>query len=158
MSEFKTIETQEQLDKIISERLNREKEKYESKLSEYESLKGEKEKLEKQLSELSTSLEETNANKKNFEEQINELNKKVKTYETKNLKTKIALENGIPYEFANRISGEDEKSIKEDAQKIAEFFKSQQPTPPLKDTEPPKVDGENAEYKNLLSELNLKGE
>ena len=154
MSEFKVIETQEQLDKIISERLNREREKY----SDYESLKGEKTKLETQLSELSTSLEETNANKQTFEDQINELNKKVKTYETKNLKTKIALEHGIPFEFANRISGDDEKEIKEDAKKIAEFFKSQQPTPPLKDTEPKKMDGENAGYKNLLSGLNLKGE
>ena len=41
MSEFKAIETQEQLDKIISERINREREKY----SDYESLKGEKQKL-----------------------------------------------------------------------------------------------------------------
>ncbi len=156
--EFKAIETQEQLDKIISDRLNREREKYESKISEYESLIGEKEKLENQLSELSTTLESTNANKQTYEEQVNNLNKKVKDYETKNLKTKVALEHGIPYEFANRISGDDEQAIKADAQKIAEFFRNQQPTPPLKDTEPTKMDGENAGYKNLLNELNLKGE
>ena len=154
MSEFKAIETQEQLDKIISDRLNREREKY----ADYDSLKGEKATLEKQLAELSTSLEENKINKQTHEEQLNELNKKVKEYETKNLKTKAALEHGIPFEFASRISGDDEKAIKEDAQKVAEFFKSNKPTPPLKDTEPVKMDGENAGYRNLLQELKIKGE
>lgn len=154
MGEFKAIETQEQLDRIISERLNREREKF----SDYESLKGEKENLEKQISEMNASLEQTNSNKKTYEQQIEELNGKVKSYEIKNLKTKIALENGIPLDFANRISGDDEKAIKEDAQKIASFFKSQDPTPPLKDTEPTNVNGEDAGYKSLLENLNLKGE
>lgn len=154
MSEFKAIETQEQLDKIISERINREREKY----SDYESLKGEKEKLEEQILNLNASLEDNNTNRQTFEEQINNLNNKVKTYETEKLKTKFAIANGIPLDFANRISGDDEKAIQEDAQKIAEFFKSQQPPAPLKDTEPTKMDGENAGYKNLLNELNLKGE
>lgn len=154
MSEFKSIETQEQLDKIISERLNREREKF----SDYESLKGEKENLEKQISEMNASLEQTNSNKKTYEQQIEELNSKVKNYEIKSLKTKIALENGIPLDFANRISGDDEKAIAEDAQKIASFFKSQQPAPPLKDTEPTNVSGEDAGYKSLLENLNLKGE
>ena len=156
--DFKVIETQEQLDKIISERLNREREKFETQLSGFESLKTEKENLEKQLSDLSTTFEETKSNTQTKEEEINNLNKKVKDYETKNLKTKFALENGIPFEFASRISGDDEKAIKEDAQKIAEFFKKQQPTAPLKDTEPAKVDGANGGYKNLLIDLNIKGE
>lgn len=154
MGEFKAIETQEQLDRIISERLNREKEKF----SDYESLKGDKEKLEQQLLEMNESLEATNANKKTYEQQIEELNSKVKDFEIKNIKTKVALENGIPLDFANRISGDDEKAIKEDAQKIASFFKSQNPTPPLKDTEPTNVNGEDAGYKSLLENLNLKGE
>ena len=80
---------------------------------------------------------------------------KVKSNELNSLRIKYALENGIPYNLADRISGDDEESIKTDAQSLSDFFKSQTPPPPLKDTEL-NTKGEDKAYQNILK--GLKGE
>lgn len=114
-------------------------------------------KATKELSEKNTALEGFNTSKTEFEKQISELSGKVKGYELNSLKTKIALESGIPYNMVDRLKGEDEKTIKEDAAVMAGFLKSQQPEQPLKETET-KINNEESAYKTMLNNLTNKGE
>lgn len=65
---------------------------------------------------------------------------------------RIAHENGIPYELANKLSGDTEEAIKKDAETFAKFIGKKQ-TAPLGHTEHNHVDGKNAAYKSLLASL-----
>lgn len=155
MSEFKPITTQEELDSIIGERLKRQKESISKQYTDYEELKTKNVDLEKELTELKKSLESSTSSKIGLEKQIEELTGKVKAHDLSSLKIRYALENGIPYHLASRISGDDEDSIKADAQSLSDFFKSQAPPPPLKSTET-NAKGEDVAYQNILK--GLKGE
>lgn len=155
MSEFKPITTQEELDSIIGERLKRQKESISKQYTDYEELKTKNVDLEKELTELKKSLESSTSSKTELEKQIEELTGKVKAHDLSSLKIRYALENGIPYNLAGRISGDDEKSIKADAESLSDFFKSQTPLPPLKNTET-NTKGEDVAYQNILK--GLKGE
>ncbi len=155
MSEFKPITTQEELDLVIGERLKRQEESLSKKYADYDTIKGEKANLEKELAEMRSAMEKSSANKGTLEKTIEELTGKVRNYELSSLRTRYAMENGIPYNLAGRIAGDDEESIRKDAQSLAEFFKSQNPPPPLKNNEP-KGDVKDAAYKNILK--GLKGE
>lgn len=155
MSEFKPITTQEELDSIIGERLKRQKESISKQYTDYEELKTKNVDLEKELTELKKSLESSTSSKTELEKQIEELTGKVKAHDLSSLKIRYALENGIPYNLAGRISGDDEESIKADAESLSDFFKSQTPPPPLKNTET-NTKGEDVAYQNILK--GLKGE
>lgn len=152
MSEFKPITTQEEFDKAIQERLNRQKESIERQYADYADLKAKNAEMEKELGSLRNTLSEVNEKAKGYDKTFAELNAKIAGYETANLKTKIALQHGLPYDFASRLVGEDEKAIRADAESLSKLFKTQntQP-PPLKSTEP-STEGD-AEFRTLLNEL-----
>lgn len=124
MGEFKTITTQEEFDAAIGERIKREKEtlakKYEGYLSPaevaekekaskaaYDELKGKHDKLQKDAEGHAKTMEELNA--------------KLKGYETDSVKTRIAHEAGLPYEMAKRLTGETEEDIKKDAEALSKL-------------------------------------
>lgn len=126
-TEFKAIETQEELDAIIKARLDRNtktvtdevKKSYEGYLSpdEAKKLTDRVEALTKQLAERDGS--------------IADLTAKNKQYETASVKARIAHEKGLPYELAERLSGETEQDIAADAEKLVQFVGSQKPAAPL---------------------------
>ena len=134
MSEFKAIETQEELDNVIKDRLARNTKnvtaevakKYEGFLSPKElsektaGLESEIENLKKQLGEKDTS--------------IADLTAKNTAFEIAAAKSKIAREYGIPEELAGRLSGSSEEEYKADAERLAKFFKSGR-TQPMFDSE-----------------------
>ncbi len=150
--EFKPIMTQEEFDRAIQDRLAREREKF----ADYEDIKRENAKLKTEINTLKTTLEESNKKIESYDKDISELNKKIADYETANLKTKIGLQHGLPYDLIDRLVGEDEETITEDAKKLAELVKKNEPIAPLKDVEPPISSGEDGAYKKLLQKL--KGE
>lgn len=158
MPEFKIIETQEELDKIIQDRLTRQKESLEKQFSDYDQLKTRITELETENGALKTAAEETKGTLEGHEKEVAELNAKIAGYETASLRTKIALQNGLPFDLAERLVGTDEESLKADAERLAGFIKPTTPTPPLKDPESPAGSNENGAYKNLLENLNLEGE
>ena len=122
---------------------------------DYEELKSAKSTLEQQLADLNTTLE---TEKSTLQEQIQTLEKESNTYKTNDLKLRIALENNIPYELANKLSGEDEESLRQDAQTLANYIAKPETVAPLKDVEPPVADSETESYKNILNNLKLEGE
>lgn len=153
MSEFKPIETQEGLDKILQERLNRQKESYAKKLSDYDNLK-------KENASLQSTINENKEKYANYDKNVEELNSKISGYEMDNLKTKIAMENNIPYNLASRLVGDDEESLKADAERLSGYMQASDSVPPLKNTESGKdsVSKENEAYANMLDNLGLEGE
>ena len=122
MSDFKPIETQEELDAIILKRVEQAKRSVRQELEEqyagYDELKAKAEGLEKEL--------ETN---KQRVAELEPLEEKVRTYETDSVKTRIALEEGLPYSFASRLNGDTEEAIREDAKSISKVFGAQNRAP-----------------------------
>lgn len=156
---FKPIETQEEFDEAIKDRLAREKQTLEKDFAEQlEELKEEKATLKTQLAESNSNLEELGKSKDGHDATIEELNKKVSAYETAQLRTEIALENGIPYSLAERIQGKDKKSMKEDAKQLATYLGNSKPPAPLKSVEPENLSEQDGAYQSLLEGLNLEGE
>ena len=132
MSEFKTIETQEELDRIVKERLARQKEKY----ADYDELKKRVSELEQQNAQLTATFEENNEKYTQKEAEITELEAKISNYETEKMRTRVALQYGLPLDMAGRLQGADEEALKADAELLAGFMQPKEPTPPLKSTEP----------------------
>lgn len=126
-TEFKAIETQEELDAIIKARLDRNtktvtdevKKSYEGYISP-----DEVKKLNDQITSLTAQLTEKGT-------AITDLTAKNKAYETASVKARIAHEKGLPYELAERLSGETEQDIAADAEKLVQFVGSQKPAAPL---------------------------
>lgn len=152
MSEFKIIETQEELDNIVKERIRREREKY----SDYDELKKRVSELETENGTLKTSIEETKKTITESEAQITDLQGKVSNYETASLRTRIALQNGLPYDLADRLQGTDEATLTADAERLAGFMRpAPVPQAPLKDVEPEVGSGKELEMRQMLKEMNF---
>ncbi|WP_277679231.1 DUF4355 domain-containing protein [Gracilibacillus dipsosauri] len=123
------------------------------KPDDYEDLKNTNATLEQQLADLQKTLSTKEEEFTKYESNLGELKKEVETYKLKDLKTSIAIQAGIPIELAGRLSGETEKEIKSDAEKLVGFIGKKQPLP-LKPTEPPKVDEKEQAYAKILENLN----
>ena len=149
MSEFKPITTQEEFDAAIKERLSREKAKY----SDYDQLKSRVTELETENVDLKSTIEATNQSKADTDKQLEELQSKIAGYETASLRTRVALQHGLPYDLADRLQGTDEESFKADAERLAGYMKRAQLVAPVRETEPVLEKTENTLYKNLVQGL-----
>lgn len=172
MSEFTPITTQEEFDSRLSERLAQKERSVTKKFEGYtspEDLAKIREGYDNQISNLNGKL--GNAEKeysKKFEgytspedlEKIkNDYDDKIATYERDSVKTKIAIEMGLPLELKDRLRGENEEEIRKDA-KLLSGFASNAKEPPLAGYDPVIVDDKPSKqnYKNLLNGLNLEKE
>ena len=145
--EFQAITSQEQLDNVIGERLRRQKEQFEEKIKEYEALKEENSKLQTELEQKNQFIEENKKETSMRTEDYENLEKELSSLKLQQLKQKIAINNGIPLDLANRLSGEDEETLLEDAKTLSGFINSN-PTPqPLKSVEDTNVNDEDMAYR-----------
>lgn len=149
MSEFKPITTQEEFDAAIKGRLSREKEKY----GDYDKLKSRVAELEEENVGLKSTIEASNQSKADADKQLEELQSQIAGYETASLRTRVALQYGLPYDLADRLQGTDEDSFKADAERLAGYIKKSQPVAPIRDSEPVLEKTENTLYKNLVQGL-----
>ena len=149
MSDFKPITTQEEFDAAIKERLSREKAKY----SDYDQLKSRVTELETENVGLKSTIEATNQSKADTDKQLENLQNKIAGYEMASLRTRVALQHGLPYDLADRLQGTDEESFKADAERLVGYIKKSQPVAPIRDSEPVLEKTENTLYKNLVQGL-----
>ena len=148
---FEPIETQEAFDAAIKSRIERNTKsvtdevtkKYEGYISP--------EDVSKQTAELNKQIESLTAKLGERDSSIADLTAKNKAYETASVKTRIAREYNIPYELADRLSGETEDDIKKDAEKLAAFV-GRKKTAPLFDLDLGSGKDDSA-YKNLLKSI-----
>jgi len=156
MSEFKVIETQEQLDALIGDRIARaEKKAQENAAKEYADYAELKKKVttyEAQLADYGKKLTEAQENAKGHTAEVDGLKAKIKEYETASVKARIAHEVGLPYELANRLTGDTEEAIRQDADILAKYYK--QPAAPMRSTEQPVGDEKKEEaFRSLANSL-----
>ena len=148
---FEPIETQEAFDAAIKSRIERNTKtvteevtkKYEGYISPEDASKQTAD-LNKQIKDLTAKLGERDSS-------IADLTAKNKAYETASVKTRIAREYNIPYELADRLSGDTEDDIKKDAEKLSAFV-GRKKAAPLFDLDTGSGKDDSA-YKNLLKSI-----
>jgi len=129
MSEFTPIETQEQLDKVIGERVKRAERAAAEKYADYDTLKTQVAQLQAQLQAQSETISGHKA-------EVEGLTSRIHTYEIGSVKTKVALEMGLPYQMAERLTGDDEAAIRADAEAMVKLIGATKPVAPLGSSEP----------------------
>ena len=151
MGEFTPINTQEELDKVLASRLQRERDtitgKFQTQITERdEKIAG----FESTIADLNKQIETLNGQTG----RITELEAKVREYETASAKTRIARETGLPADLADRISGADEAAMRADAENLAKLLKGQlAPAPMYRPTGEGANDAKDAVLKATLERL-----
>ena len=139
--EFKPINTQEELNKVIGERLVSKEKAVREEYADYADLKKkaegwdtEKATLEKTIADNKTAYDDLN-------QKLTEANGKIAKYETDALKTKVAIESGIPAGLISYLKGTTEEEIKKSAEELGKFTKGGGTLPPADpEGDPPKGD------------------
>lgn len=109
--EFEPVTTQEQLDKIVNAKLEENTNAVTKQFEGYVSPADMAEKV------------------KGYETTIADLTAKGKAAEQSLFRVRAAQEYGLPAELSDRLSGEDEKSIRADAEKMSKYFKTSHNAP-----------------------------
>lgn len=126
-NEFKPITSQEELDAVLKDRLNRQSEKHSRELSEklasFEEAKTKLAEAEAKIGELNSTIESNATQLSDLQSKYDESTKllsekdaTLKKYERDSVKNAIATEYGIPAELANRLTGETEEEMRADAE------------------------------------------
>lgn len=124
MSEFKAIETQEELDNVIKDRLARNTKNVTAEVAKkYEGFLSPDE-LSKKTADLESEIENLKKQLGEKDNSIADLTAKNTAFEIAAAKSRIAREYGIPDELADRLSGNSEEEYKADAENLAKFVKS----------------------------------
>ena len=89
MAGFEVITTQEQLDTVIKDRLERERKTLTEKYSDYDDLKEKVSDYEKQIGDLNKSIKDNEKKYADYDQQLSALQTKVKGYESDSVKTRI---------------------------------------------------------------------
>lgn len=149
---FEIIDTQEKFDAAISERLRRERETVSKKYADYDELKQKAANYEKQIGEMTKAAEESAKKYSGYDKQLADMQEKIKGYETGSVKTRIAHEKGIPYELAERLTGQTEDEIRQDAEMLSKLI-SRKPPAPLKISADDSADSKTAALKAFTSRI-----
>lgn len=130
MPEEKTF-TQEEIDKIVADRLTREQKKWDAKVKELERKHNESiEDYEERIKTANmTADEKYKLDLAKYQKQLEEKEGALKTIQVNSLKQSVLSKYKLPDKFINRVSGETEedieKSVKELQEAMGEYFKSQ---------------------------------
>lgn len=140
-----TINTQEEYDNLVKERIDRAKKSEAAKYAGYDDFKA---KAEKYDTDIKAKEDEITAAKNT----IAELNAKVAKYESDSVKAKVLHEFGLSQDLKSRIFGDDEEALRADAQKLQQIIGVQK-TQPLAD---PETDDDNADDERTALKKTLK--
>lgn len=158
MANFKPIETQEQFDELIKDRIARAESSAEKiaaeKYADYESLKEQVAGFDDVKADLETQLKEATEKLAGNGTEVEGLNAKIKQLETDSLKVKIAYELGLPLDMADRLRGETEEDIRKDASTMADYTKKGAPSP-LRNPDADDQDGVLAHFRELNPNIKI---
>ena len=148
-STFKVIETQEELDNIVKDRLKREREstnkRYEGWISP--------EDHQRAFSDANQAFDDYKKAHEGDAKTIEDLMAKNTAYETASLKSRIAHEVGLSHEWIGRISGEDEQSIRADAESLKKLVGNGAPLPTKNPESGENLDPSKTAFKSVLSAI-----
>jgi multidrug efflux pump subunit AcrA (membrane-fusion protein) len=106
--------TQEELDRIIAERLKREREKY----ADYDQLKKDAEELRKRREAEMSEAEKAKAAKEEAEAKLKAKEAELEALRLEQLRTRLVTEAGLPIALASRVRGTTEDEIKADIEEL----------------------------------------
>lgn len=146
------IFTQEEFDHFIGERLAKAEAKHTEATAE---LQRRVEALEGEKTELLKTITDNKEKYATYDKTIEELNAKVKGYETDSVKTAIAHELGVPFELKQFLSGDNEEEIRKSAELLSKHTAKNTPTitPPQKNTEPVEKNDSKSAMRTFASNL-----
>lgn len=166
MADFTPINTQDEFDEKIKERLARERatitKQFEEKYADYDQIKKDRDAFSSQI-EGYQKTEKENADKiSGLETQLAEATQKASGLELENLKTQIALDKGLPMELRGRLNGTTKEELEKDADSLKGIFSAQSrkglPGFEAYDSSPQSTDAKKkADLKNMVGNLR-KGE
>lgn len=153
MSEFKVIETQEQLDEVLKDRLERKEDTIRKEYEGFLSPEDVRKKYEGYLSP-----EDVTEKYKDYlsPEEAAKKDGVIQGYERQSQRVKVAMAAGIPYELAGKLSGDTEEDMKKDAEVLAKFLKKGKQYPDFTTDPDDKGNHRRNAMKKMLSDL--KGE
>ena len=154
--DFKVIETQEQLDSILKDRLERAEKAAAKQYEGYTSpddLNALKETHKKELEELHNKYSAELEKYKDVDEQLRQKDETIHAYEISSVKNNVARELDLPFEAIEFLQGSNEKEIKESAEKLKSMTGNKHIIAPIKDREESQEDTLTRAYKDVLSKL-----
>lgn len=137
MADFTPITTQAEFDAAIAERLSRQEKSIRAQFdgampqADVNKLRAG---YDKRLADLNQQLQTVTGARDETNKQLTEALSKIKGYEADSVKTRIALEMGLPYGMAARLAGETEEDIRKDAESLRGLMKPS--AAPLANPEP----------------------
>lgn len=139
MADFKPINTQEEFDAAVKDRLDRQAAKY----ADYDALKAAKKeldelkgkKLDEQLAALQAEYDKAKTTLADHDKIVSDLTTRATNAEHKLKQREIAHAAGIPVELADRINGSTDEEMTKDAEMLAKFAKGVGQTLPLANPE-----------------------
>jgi hypothetical protein len=164
MAEFKVINTQEELDAIIKDRVERAerkiretRESYKDWISPADAQKAAEE-HQAQIDALNEAHSKELEKYAGYDEKFKEFEAKIHGYELNALKARIAREKSLPYDAIEFLKGEDEATITESAEKLSKFSQASKATQAhgfTRDTEAEEADGVLSAFKRLNPNIKL---
>lgn len=154
---FEIIETQEQLDAVLSKRLERERRTIEERYADYDALRSAAADHDAKVQELNTLLAEANEKAREHAETISGLNAKLGEYETNSEKMRIADELGVPQQIAATVKYENAEKFREDLGRIAEAMSAQKHyyAPRKNPGDDTGGNGKTEAFRGMLKDLNI---
>lgn len=146
MSEFTVIETQEQFDKAISERLRRDRESYAKRFEGWKSPE-DVQTLTEELNNRIKALEDAAAATQQTLAEKDAAIAEGAKYRTDLEKTRIALAAGLKIDYADRLRGETAEDWRKDAEALAKDFATAHITVPLGNPDPVPANGSTTRQK-----------
>ena len=162
MADFTPINTQEEFDRAIQERLGRQRAQIEEQFKDYDQIKADRDKYAEQITGFETTAKENAGKITELEAKLEEANKKVGEYEMENLRTQVALDKGLPMELRGRLNGSTKEELEKDADSLKKIFgdKNRENLPGFEQLDPGDATGrkkEKEEMRKLIKKIR-KGE
>ena len=161
MGEFTPITTQEQLEAVLKDRLERQSKKFDTEKADldkkysgymaFDDVTKLKQSYEDQIKDLNTKVEAGAS----VQTELDSAKKQIEAQKLDSLRIKTALENGIPYEFADRLKGTTAEELTADAKLFAKSFTKPagQHTQPAYNGESKDIDAVSARFYELNPKL-----
>lgn len=146
---FTPITTQEQLERIVGERLEQDRE---ARAKSYEGWIS-PEDLRTKTKGLQTQIDTLSRENQGFRDAIAQKDASLKRYEAASLKSRIADEVGLDRRLIDRLNGETEEDIRKDAQSLKALFGAARTPFPLGEPEPVQKHQSKAALKTMLATL-----
>jgi len=136
--EFKPINSQEELESVLKDRLNRQNEKHsremaelKAKYADFDQLKAQNEESNAKISSLNDELSQTKEKMAGLDTQIAERDAKIKAYELSATKARVASEFGLSLAATQFLQGTDEDALRQSAESLKNLVGATVRTPKI---------------------------